>query len=180
MSFPQSFAITKLNGTNYKQCVKSLMMNLTIMKLNLVLKVEVPPKLTAESSASEKKFYEDWEYSNNCCLMIMENHMEYSIYESIPKTEKEKEFLDVVAKKCTKFSKNEKNELLNTLHSTFYDGTSRVRAHIDKILACYNKIKTIGLEFDSNYIVWLIMGTLLSQFDSIRSSYNTQNEQWTI
>ena len=99
--------------------------------------------------------------------------MEDSIYESIPKTENAK-FLDVVGKKYTKFSKN---ELLNTLHSTFYDGTSGVQGHIDKILACYNKIKTIGMEFDSDYVVWLIMGTLPSQFDSIRSSYNAQKEQ---
>ena len=103
--------------------------------------------------------------------------MEDSIYENIPKTENEKEFLDVVGKKYTKFLKNEKNELLNTLQSTFYDGISGVGGHIDKILACYNKIKTIGMEFDLDYIVWLIMGTLPSQFDNIRFSYNAQNEQ---
>ena len=40
------------------------MMNLMIMKLNLTLKVEAPPKPTVESSANEKKFYEDWEYYN--------------------------------------------------------------------------------------------------------------------
>ena len=84
-------------------------------------------------------------------------------------TENAYEFLDVVGKKYTKFSKN---ELLNTLHSTFYDGTSGVRGHIDKILVCYNKIKTIGMDFDLNYVVWLIMGTLPLQFDNIRSSYN--------
>ena len=61
------------------------MMNLTIMKLKLALKVEAPPKPTIESSASEKTSYEDWEYSNSCCFMIMENHMEDSIYESISK-----------------------------------------------------------------------------------------------
>ena len=103
--------------------------------------------------------------------------MKGSIYESIPKTKSAKEFLDVIGKKYTKFSKNNKNELLNILHSTFYDGTSGVREHIDKILACYNKIKTIGMEFDSNYVVWMIMGTLPSQFDSVRSSYNAQKEQ---
>ena len=45
----------KLNETNYKQCVKSLIMNLTIMKLNLTLKVEAPLKPIAESSTKEKK-----------------------------------------------------------------------------------------------------------------------------
>ena len=100
-------------------------MNLTIMTLNLALNVEAPPKPTT-SSASEKKSYNDCEYSNSCCLMIMENHMNDSIYQSISKTENAKEFLDSVGKKYTKFSKNEKNELLNVLHSIFYDGTSGV------------------------------------------------------
>ena len=50
LSFSQLFAIMKLNGTNYKQWVRSLMMNLTIMKLNLSLKVEAPLKPIGESS----------------------------------------------------------------------------------------------------------------------------------
>ena len=105
LSFPQFSAITKLNGTNYKQWVESLMMNLTIMKLKLALKVEALPKPTVESSTSEKKFCEDWEYSNSCCLMIMENHMEVSIYASILKIENAKELLYAISKKYTKFSK---------------------------------------------------------------------------
>ena len=59
LSFPQFFAITKLNRINCKQWVEPLMMNLTIMKPNLTLKVEAPPKCTTENSANEKKFYED-------------------------------------------------------------------------------------------------------------------------
>ena len=83
------------------------------MKLNLVLKVEALPKPIIESSTKEKKSYEDWEYSNSCCLMIMENHIEESIYANIPKIENAKEFLDAISKKYTTFSKNEKNELSN-------------------------------------------------------------------
>ena len=52
--------------------------------------------------------------------------MEGSIYESIAKTKNAKRFLDAVGKKDTKFSKNDKNEVLNTIYSTFYDGISRV------------------------------------------------------
>ena len=58
--------------------------------------------------------------------MIMKNHIEDSIYESILKTKNAKELLDAVGKKYTKFLKNEKNKLLNTLHSTLYDVTSGV------------------------------------------------------
>ena len=81
------------------------------MKLNVTLKVETPPKLTIESSTKEKKSYEDWEYSNSCYLMIMENHMTYSIYASIPKIKNVKDFLYVISNKYTKFSKNWKNKL---------------------------------------------------------------------
>ena len=72
-------------------------MNMTIMKLNLALKVEAPPKPTVKRFANEKKFYEDWEYSNSYCLMIMENHMEESIYENIPRIENAKGFLDAIS-----------------------------------------------------------------------------------
>ena len=61
----------KLNGISYKQWIESLMMNLMIMKLNLTLKDEAPSKPTTESSVKEKNSYEDREYSNSCCLMIM-------------------------------------------------------------------------------------------------------------
>ena len=87
------------------------MINLTIIKLNLALKVEAPPKPTIESSVNEKKFYEDWEYFNSCRLMIVENHMEDSIYASISKIENAKDFLYAISKKYTKFSKNGKKEL---------------------------------------------------------------------
>ena len=83
------------------------------MKLNITLKVKAPQKPTIESSTNETKFYVDWEHSNSCCLMIMKNHMEDSIYTSIPKIENAKEFLYAISKKYTKFSKNEKNELSN-------------------------------------------------------------------
>ena len=82
-----------VNGTNYKQLVKSLMMNLTIIKMNLALKVKAPLKPTAKSSANEKKLCKDWEYPNSCSLMIMENHMEDFVYTSIPKIENAKDFL---------------------------------------------------------------------------------------
>ena len=47
--------------------------------------------------------------SNSCCLMIMENHMEDSVYANIPKIENTKDLFYAIRKKYTKFSKNEKN-----------------------------------------------------------------------
>ena len=45
-------------------------------------------------------------------FMIMENHMEDSIYASIPKIENAKEFLDAINKKYTKFQRMRKMSYL--------------------------------------------------------------------
>ena len=79
--------------------------------------------------------------------------MKDSIHDSIPKIENANEFLEAINKKYKKFSKNEKNKQLSTLHSTIYDAVSGIREHIDKIVACYHKIKAINMEHDENYIV---------------------------
>ena len=177
---PKISAILTLNGTNHKQWIESLMMNLTIMRMDLALRTTAPPKLADGASEKDRKSYEEWEYSNRCCLMIMRYHMDESIRDSIPKTENAKDFLTAIEKKYEKFTKNEKNEYLNMLHSTFYDGTGDIRAHIDKLMGCYHKLKAMNMDLGKEYMVWFVMGTLPSQFDSIRSSYNAQKEQWSV
>ena len=98
--------------------------------------------------------------------------MEESIRDSIPKVENAKDFLDVINNKYKKFSNNKKNELLTTLHTTIYDGISCIRSHTDKFVSSYHKIKDLGLNLDDDYLVWFVIGSLPSQFNSIRSSYN--------
>ena len=112
--------------------------------------------------------------------MIMRFHMDESIRDSIPKTKNAKDFLIAIEKKYEKLSKNKKNEYLNILHSAFYDGASDVRAHNDKLIGCYHKLKAMGMDLGEGYMVWFVMGTLPSQFDLIRSSYNAQKEQWSV
>ena len=83
-------------------------MNLTVMKLDLALRVPCPPKITDKSTKVEKKHFEEWEYSNRSCLMIMRYHMEDNIRDSIPNFENARDFLDAINDKYKKFSKNEK------------------------------------------------------------------------
>ena len=138
------------------------MMNLTVMKKDLALRTIAPPKPADNAAEKDRKSYDEWEYSNRCYLMIMRYHMDESICDSIPKTENAKDFLTAIEKKYENFSKNEKNRYLNMLHSTFYDGASDIRAHIDKLMGCYHKLKAMGMDLKEGYIVWFVMGTLPS------------------
>ena len=74
----------KLDRTNYRKWKKTLVMNLIFLKLDLALEIDPPEKPTDESSAVVKKLYEDWKYSNKCCMMMMENCMDETIHTSIP------------------------------------------------------------------------------------------------
>ncbi|XP_062110679.1 uncharacterized protein LOC133822385 isoform X1 [Humulus lupulus] len=179
-SYPRALAVLALNETNHKQWVESITMNLTFMKVDLALRIDAPSKPTDDATEKDKKFYEDWEHSNRCCLMLMRYHMNESIRDSIPKSENAKDFLAVIKEKYQRFSKNEKNEHLNILHHTIYDGSSDIRVHIDKLMGYYHKLKAMGMDLGEDYIVWLVMETIPSQFDAIRSSYNAQKKQWTV
>ena len=101
----------------------------------------------------------------------MRYHKEDSIHDTIPKVKSVNDFLNAI-NKYKKVSKNEKNELLTTLHTTIHDGVSSIWNHIDKLVSCYNKIRDLGLNLDYDYLVCFAIGSFPSQFDSIRSSYN--------
>ena len=120
------------------------------MKLNLALKIETPPKPIVDSFANEKKFSKDLEYSNSCCLVIMENHIEESIYVSIPKLKNANDFLNVITKKYTKFSKNGKNKLFDNHY----------------VNVCFES-NVIGVPFDT---WWLDSGTTIHVCNSSRRS----------
>ena len=90
---PKISVILTLNRINHKQWVEYLMMNLTIMKIDLALRTTVLRKPADGAAEKDRKSYDECEYSNRCCLMIMRYHMYESIRDSIPNTENAKDFL---------------------------------------------------------------------------------------
>jgi hypothetical protein len=56
LSLPLS-AIKTLTETNYEDLYESLTINLVIMNLDFVLRVETPTELTKKNSAEEKTYY---------------------------------------------------------------------------------------------------------------------------
>ena len=54
---PKISAILMLNGTNHKQWVEALMMNLSIMKMDLALRTNAPPMPTDNAAEKDRKSY---------------------------------------------------------------------------------------------------------------------------
>jgi hypothetical protein len=172
VSFPNS--VKTLNGTNYEDWKDSLDLYLSLHDFDLALRVDKPADLTNESTEAQRTFYEKWEASNRKCLKVISYTMEKSIRKSILETENAKDYLKAVSEKFTKFDKAKKCEYLSLFDKTKYDGTSGVREHIMKLIHYYNKLKELKVEIGDNTLIWRVLESLPSQFDVMRTSYNTQ------
>ncbi|KAG7960597.1 hypothetical protein I3843_10G132500 [Carya illinoinensis] len=124
-------AIKSLTRTNYEDWYESLTINLAIMNLDLVLRIDAPDEPTSESSELKR----------------------LSIRQSIVDTDSAKEYLDAVGKKFTKFDKTEKGTLMKLLTTTTYDGVSGVREHIIKLIHFFNKLKGMKVELGDSFLV---------------------------
>ncbi|GMI94703.1 hypothetical protein like AT5G53670 [Hibiscus trionum] len=94
-----------LNGTNFKEWKRHVLIVLGCMDIDLALRQEQPAPLTADSTPDAKKDFERWDRSNRMSLMIMK----HSILEAFRGTESEeitqaKSFLDELEQR---FAKND-------------------------------------------------------------------------
>lgn len=80
-------------------------MHLLVQKIEKVMEKDSLEKLTAESVDEVKKQYEDLQYVNRCCIIIMESYMNDIVYDSLPKTDIVKQLFEKVGKKFSKVKK---------------------------------------------------------------------------
>ena len=71
---------------------------------------------------------------------------------------------------------NEKHHYLDLLNNTKYDEVKGVMDHIMLLSSYYNKVKGLKMDIGEEFLTYSIMKSLPSQFDNIRSSYNTEKE----
>ncbi|KAK5846508.1 hypothetical protein PVK06_002799 [Gossypium arboreum] len=79
-------SIPMLNGTNFKEWKRHLLIVLGCMDIDLALREEQPAPITAKSTLDIKRDFERWDRSNCMSLMIMK----HIIPEAFRGTESEK------------------------------------------------------------------------------------------
>ncbi|XP_042486122.1 uncharacterized protein LOC122066372 [Macadamia integrifolia] len=144
------------------------------MRLDYALRTDKPPEPITESDATAKALYEKWEESNRLCLIVMKYTMDKTIKKSVPSKENAKDFLTAVNTKFTKFDKAEKGTYLEWFSYTRYDGTIGVRDHIMKMTNYAATLGEMEVKIYDSFLVWKIMQSLPSSFDTLKTSYNAQ------
>ena len=153
-------------------------LTLGVMDLDHALRTDPPAALTANSTADQKRAYEQWERSNRMSLMIIKNSISVAIRGAIPDSENAKEYLSSVEEQFKGTSKAHASTLILKMLTTKYDGVSGVREHIMMMSDMANKLKGMDMEISEGFLVHFIMTSLPMQFGPFKINYNTQKEKW--
>ena len=173
--------VPMLNGTNFKEWKRHLLIVLGCMELDLALREEQHAPLAAESTPDAKRDFERWDRSNRMSLMIMK----HSIPEAFRGTEsdeitKAKDFLSAIEKRFAKNDKVEMTSLLTSLMSMKYKGKGNVREYIMEMFHIASRLKALKIELSEELLVLMVLVSLPAQFNQFKISYNCQKEKWTL
>nr|GEX09268.1 putative zinc finger, CCHC-type [Tanacetum cinerariifolium] len=170
--------IEPLTGTNFSTLRDQVKLTLGVMDLDHALRIDPPATLTAESTADQKRTYEQWKRSNRMSLMIIKNSISVAIRGAIPDSENAKEYLSFIEEQFKRTSKAHASTLILKMLTIKYDGVSGVREHIMMMSNMANKLKGIDMEISEGFLVHFIMTSLHMQFVPFKINYNTQKEKW--
>ena len=174
-------SIPMLNGTNFKTWHENLQIVLSVMDLDLALRVSSPAPHTVESSSDEKKDIERWEKSNRMCLMIIKKAIPEAFRGIISETIRTaKEFLEEIKNRFVKNEKSEISTLLANLISMRYKGNRNIREYIMEMSHLASKLRAHKLDIFEDLLVHLVLITLPTQFSQFKVSYNCQKETWSL
>ncbi|XP_052189694.1 uncharacterized protein LOC127799580 [Diospyros lotus] len=148
------------------------------MDLDIALHANEPPKPTVRSSIEEKARYEKWGRANRLSLMIMKRSISHTLIGAISKTENAKRFFDDIVEKYKSSEKADAGELMDRLTGMKYDGVGGVREYIMKMVDITARLTELEIPITESFLVHHPLNSLPSQFDQLKTSYNTQKDKW--
>uniref|UniRef100_A0A2N9I4J9 Integrase catalytic domain-containing protein n=1 Tax=Fagus sylvatica TaxID=28930 RepID=A0A2N9I4J9_FAGSY len=112
--------------------------------------------------------------------MMMKRSISEALIGALPKTDNAKEFLVAIGQKFQFSDKAETGELMGKLMGMRYDGIGGIREFIMKMVNVANRLSDLKISVPETFLVHQILGILPSQFNQLKTSYNTQKEVWSI
>ena len=169
----ESSRIPFLNGDNFSDWKDKIFLTLVYMDLDLALRVDEPPELTAESSAVEKSAYDKGERANYLSLMLIKSHISQSIRGSISPSDKVKNYMRAIEEQFLSSDKALASTLMNKLLGMKHNNSRSVREHITEMRDIAARLKSFKIEISESFLVNFILNSLLVEYGAFQISYNT-------
>ena len=158
-------SIPMLNGTNFKTWHENLRIVISVMDMDLALRVSSPAPLTVESSSEENRDIERWEKSNLMYLMIIKKAIPEAFRGTISETIKtSKEFLEEIKNRFAKNEKFETSTLFVNLFLMRYKGNGNIREYIMEMSHLASKLRAHKLDLSEDLLGHLVLISLPTQF----------------
>jgi len=162
--------IFMLSGINFKEWKENVLIVLGCMDLDLVLRIEQPTSLTAESSPDDRKNFEKSECSNRISLIIIKRGILEAFWGTVSdEITLVKDFLAEIEKRFAKNDKTETSTLLASLISMRYKGKRNIRENIMQMSHIASKLKALNLELSEDLLVHLVLIRFLHNSINLRS-----------
>ncbi|XP_028803540.1 uncharacterized protein LOC114758639 [Neltuma alba] len=149
------------------------------MDLDHALKYEKPLRLDdGLDNKKPKERYELWERNNRLSLLLIQQKITRSIRGAIPKCETAKEYLEALDKQFNPMEMC--GSIMLELCVIRLISIGGVRQHIIKMRDLASQLKSFEMEPTEQFLVQLILNSLLAQYEAFKVSYNTHNEKWLV
>ena len=172
--------IPKLNNSNFKNWEEHVMTVLGCLDLDHVFRLDRHAALTNESTPDQKSAYEKWERSNRVSLGMMKLTIPESIKGSISEENDAKAFLKEVSDRYVINEKVETSTILAKITTMRHNGKGSIREYILEMSNLAARLKALKLEMPEGIVVQLTLNSLPIQYDTLKVSYNTQKERWSL
>jgi hypothetical protein len=106
--------------------------------------------------------------------------MSKTVKGSVDEPELAIEFMEAIAAKFKESQKTKAARLTKKFNSLKYSGFGGVRGHILELININNRLRDMLMGVKDEQVVHHALDTLPSSFSQLRTSYNTQKENWTL
>jgi hypothetical protein len=192
-------SVEPLTGANYPQWLEKINMGLALFEIDKAITdkrpveptlLDIPSDLGADAKAEREKqnsklmsCYEidkiNWERSNRMYLIVIKERISKGIRGAIPDCETVVEYLEKVESQFTGSSKAYASSLIKRLVSEKYTGDG-VRDHILRMSNVAARLKPLDLAIKDAFLIYLIINSLLKEFETFEVNYNSMNDKWTL
>ena len=110
----------------------------------------------------------------------MKRSISEGLVQAIPSTNNAKTFFISIGERYVVFGKVEASQLMEKFVNMRYDGTGGVREYFLKMVTIATRLSELQCLVADTFLVNHALNSLPSHFDALKTSYNTQKENWDI
>ncbi|PRQ17445.1 putative RNA-directed DNA polymerase [Rosa chinensis] len=112
--------------------------------------------------------------------LILKRTMSDTVRGSVPDEGTARDYLNNIADMYQESEKAETGQLLDSLITMKYGGSTGVREHIMRMIETAAKLRDLQISVDDQFIVHIALNSLPPKFSQLKTAYHAQKDKWSL